>query len=95
MESYQRRMSALRSGEFVPPPEDSYDPAADILAHQSKHKKQAVETESYLNKEQLLELRRVQHERIEVCFNPSLVCVHPPDLLFSSGGQNETPGNGR
>jgi len=80
MEAYQRRMSALRSGEFVPPPEDSYDPAADIVAHQSKHKKQAVETESYLNKEQLLELRKVQHERIEACepLAPSL--FYSPDL---------------
>jgi hypothetical protein len=72
MEAYQTRMSALRSGEFVPPPEDSYDPAADIIAHQSKHKKQAVETESYLSKEQLLELRKVQHERIEVSRPASL-----------------------
>lgn len=66
MEAYEKRMSALRSGEFVPPPEDSYDPMADIKAHQSKHKNKEVEHESYLNKDQLLELRRVQHERIEV-----------------------------
>jgi hypothetical protein len=65
MEAYEKRMSALRSGEFVPPPEDSYDPMADIRAHQGAHKKKNVEHESYLNKEQLMELRKVQHERIE------------------------------
>jgi len=55
----------MRQGEYVPPPDDSYDPAADMRAHQSKHKKKEVEHESYLNKDQLMELRRVQHERIE------------------------------
>jgi len=66
MEAYERRMSALRSGEYLPPAEDSYDPAIDLKAHSSKHKKTPVEQESYLNKEQLLALRKVQHERIEV-----------------------------
>ena len=66
MEAYQQRMARMRAGEFVPPPEDTYDATADLLAHQSRHKKKIVETESYLSKEQLLELRKVQHERIEV-----------------------------
>jgi len=65
MEVYERRMSALRSGEYLPPAEDSYDPAMDLKAHSSKHKKTSVEQESYLSKEQLLALRKVQHERIE------------------------------
>ncbi|KAI0314579.1 hypothetical protein OF83DRAFT_437027 [Amylostereum chailletii] len=65
MESYERRMSALRAGEFVPPADDGYDPSADMRAHQSKHKRQAVEQESYLSKEQLQQLRRVQQERVE------------------------------
>ncbi|EGO00591.1 hypothetical protein SERLA73DRAFT_178433 [Serpula lacrymans var. lacrymans S7.3] len=65
MEAYDRRMASLRSGEFVPPSDDAYDPMADLRAHQSRHKKQSVEHESYLNKEQLQELRRVQHERVE------------------------------
>ncbi|KAJ7286913.1 hypothetical protein C8J57DRAFT_1166812 [Mycena rebaudengoi] len=65
MEAYNRRMSALRQGEFVPPPDDSYDPQADMKAIIGAHKKKAVEHESYLSKEQLQELRRVQHERIE------------------------------
>lgn len=60
-------MSALRRGEFVPPSDDSYDPMADMKAHQSSHKRQTVEHESYLTKEQLQELRRVQFERVEVC----------------------------
>lgn len=66
MEAYERRMSALRQGEFVPPPDDSYDPQADMKAISGAHKKKVVEHESYLSKDQLQELRKVQHERIEV-----------------------------
>ncbi|KAJ7270170.1 hypothetical protein B0H12DRAFT_827611 [Mycena haematopus] len=65
MESYNRRMAALRQGEFVPPPDDSYDPQADMKAIIGAHKKQVVEHESYLSRDQLMELRKVQHERIE------------------------------
>ncbi|THH16560.1 hypothetical protein EW146_g4109 [Bondarzewia mesenterica] len=65
MEAYERRMSALRAGEYVPPAEDSYNPAVDMQAHQSQHKRKNVEHESYLSKEQLQDLRRVQQERIE------------------------------
>jgi len=65
MEAYERRMSALRQGEFVPPPDDAYDPQADMKAISGAHKKKVVEHESYLSKEQLQELRRVQQERIE------------------------------
>lgn len=67
MEAYERRMSALRSGEFVPPADLSYDPQADMKAINSAHKKKVVDHESYLSKDQLMELRRVQNERIEVC----------------------------
>jgi len=63
--AYEARMSAMRQGEFVPPPEDSYDPMADMKAHSTRHKKAPIERESYLSKEQLMELRKVQHERIE------------------------------
>lgn len=66
IEAYERRMAALRQGEFVPPPDDSYDPQADMKAIRGAHKKKPVEHESYLNKEQLMELRKVQNERIEV-----------------------------
>ena len=65
MEAYDRRMAALRQGEYLPPAEDSYNPDLDLKAHSSKHKKTPVEQESYLSKEQLMELRKVQHERIE------------------------------
>lgn len=67
MEAYDRRMSALRSGDFVPPPEDSYDPQEDLKALSSKRKSERHKAEdSYYTKDQLMELRRVQNERIEV-----------------------------
>ncbi|KAI0302436.1 hypothetical protein B0F90DRAFT_1667620 [Multifurca ochricompacta] len=62
---YERRMNAMRAGEFVPPAEDVYDADADMRAHQNNLKRPAVESESYLDKEQLQELRRVQRERVE------------------------------
>ncbi|KAI0251238.1 hypothetical protein BJV78DRAFT_1282732 [Lactifluus subvellereus] len=65
METYERRMNAMRAGEFVPPPDDAYDAAADMRAHQNNLKRPIVESESYLDKEQLQELRRVQRERVE------------------------------
>ncbi|KAI0785721.1 hypothetical protein C8Q75DRAFT_774283 [Abortiporus biennis] len=65
MTSYERRMDALRSGAFVPPTDDGYDPNADLLALQSKHKRKPTEQDTYMTKEQLMELRRVQAERIE------------------------------
>ncbi|KAF8132003.1 hypothetical protein EV363DRAFT_1164839 [Boletus edulis] len=66
MEAYEQRMTSLRSGEFVPPPEDKYDAAADMKAHASRHKKAAADQESYMSREQLMELRKVQHERVEI-----------------------------
>ncbi|KAI0828056.1 hypothetical protein BC628DRAFT_1432401 [Trametes gibbosa] len=65
MEEYERRMAALRAGEYLPPADDSYDPNADLKAHQSTHKRRAVERETYMSKDQLMELRKVQNERIE------------------------------
>ena len=66
MEAYERRMDALRSGAFVPPPDDGYDPNADLRALQSSHKRKPAERETYMSREQLQELRRVQAERVEV-----------------------------
>lgn len=66
MTSYENRMAALRSGEFVPPQDDGYDPNADLRALQSTHKRKARDADTYLSKEQLMELRKVQAERIEV-----------------------------
>lgn len=65
MTAYSHRMAALAQGEYLPPPTDAYDPIQDLKAHAGKHKKPIVEKESYLSKEQLQELRKVQHERIE------------------------------
>ena len=66
MEAYERRMSALRQGEYLPPANDSYDFQADMKAVTSQHKKKVTEQESYMSKDQLMELRRVQQERSEV-----------------------------
>lgn len=65
MEAYEKRMSALRSGEFVPPVDDGYDPDADMKALKSAHKRKVVDNDSYLSREQLMELRQVQNERIQ------------------------------
>lgn len=65
MEAYEKRMSALRQGEYLPPADDSYDPEADMKAITGAHKRKPVEHESYMSKEQLMQLRKVQHERIE------------------------------
>ena len=67
MEEYERRMAALRAGEYVPPADDAYDATADMRALESTHKRRNVEHDSYMSKEQLMELRKVQNERIQVC----------------------------
>jgi hypothetical protein len=66
IEAYERRMDAMRAGEFVPPTDDRYDAEADIRAHQNNLKRPAAESESFFDKDQLQELRRVQRERVEV-----------------------------
>lgn len=71
IESYERRMTALRAGEYLPPTDDlsgsSYDPNADLRALQSAStsKRKRGEDETFMNREQLMELRKVQAERIE------------------------------
>lgn len=65
MEKYERRMDALRQGEFLPPAEDVYDPEADMRILTGVHKKKAPERESYMSREQLEELRKVQNERVQ------------------------------
>lgn len=67
MDAYELRMNALRHGELLPAGDElTYDVNADLKAHSSAHKRKAIERESYLSKEQLMELRKVQNERIEV-----------------------------
>ena len=67
MEEYERRMSALRQGDYLPPAEDLYDFNADVKAVSNAHKKKVVEKDSYITKEKIMELRKVQQERNEVC----------------------------
>jgi hypothetical protein len=73
--AYEKRMTALKEGEFLPPADDGYDPQADMQTLRSVHKRKPVEQESFLSKEQLLELRKVQHERIEVGVMPWLLIL--------------------
>ena len=63
----------LRNGETLPPTDDGYDPNADLLAHSSAHKRAPIENETYLSKDQLQELRRVQQERLQVRFQSVLL----------------------
>lgn len=91
MDQYEHRMNALRHGEFVPAGEQIYDANADLKAHQSHHKRKTVEKESYLSREQLLELRKVQNERIEV---GHCIFCHRGFADDGLGWQNEVAGNG-
>lgn len=61
-------MDALRQGEYLPPVDDFYDFEADMKAVKSTHKRKAVEQESYLSREEIMELRKVQQERVEVSY---------------------------
>jgi hypothetical protein len=66
MAKYEREMNMLRSGETLPPDDEAYDPYKDLAAHASRLRKPAAEKETQLSVEQLKELRKVQHERVEV-----------------------------
>lgn len=94
MEAYDRRMAALRQGEYLPPTTDSYDFNADMKALSGAHKKKSADHDTYMSKEQLMELRKVQQERIEVIsvfvFRCCIFLAH----LVSLGWQNETVGYG-
>jgi len=74
MEAYDRRMAALRQGEYLPPANDSYDFEADMKAVSGAHKKRLADNDTYMSKEQLMELRRVQQERSEVSLFFFLIC---------------------
>ena len=93
MEAYERRMSALRQGEYLPPANDSYDFEADMKAVTGAHKKKATEQETYMTKEQLMQLRKVQQERNEVSF-PISIFMSVKVIIQSPGWQNETARNG-
>ncbi|KAJ9113778.1 hypothetical protein QFC20_001804 [Naganishia adeliensis] len=66
MEKYEIKMRLIRGGEAVPDAAGGYDPNADLAAHSNSLKRAPVETESFLNKSQVEELRRLQQERAEV-----------------------------
>jgi hypothetical protein len=94
MDAYEKRMSALRQGEYLPPANDSYDFNADMKAVSSSHKKKTTtEQESYMSKDQLMELRRVQQERSEVCLRHRLLLLYA-DNLFLLGRAYEVAGHG-
>jgi hypothetical protein len=73
MEAYDKRMNALRQGEYLPPTNDLYDFEADVKAVKTAHKKKPAEQESYLSREELMELRKVQQERVEVSRSVAIV----------------------
>jgi hypothetical protein len=82
MEAYERRMSALRQGEYLPPSDDLYDFDADLKAVSSAHKRKTSDQDTYMNKEQLMELRKVQQQRNEV----KLLVMDGPFQLISCLG---------
>lgn len=62
---YEARMNAVRMGETVSN-DDGYDPNKDLEDLRQSHKRAPVETETYLNRTKLEELRRVANERVEM-----------------------------
>jgi len=64
MRKYETQMHQLRMGEHLPQT-STYDPNADLKAHAASHKRTPAETETYLSKDQLKELRQVQSERVQ------------------------------
>lgn len=65
----------MRNGDTLPlSDQNTYDPNADLQAHttslkrglQEKRKAMTGEIETYMNKEQLQELRKVQRERDQI-----------------------------
>ncbi|KAG9022643.1 hypothetical protein FRB95_014509 [Tulasnella sp. JGI-2019a] len=66
LEPYERRMALVRNGETLPI-NDGYDPNRDLADH-TKATKRVVndEMDTYLSREQLVELRKVQLERTQV-----------------------------
>lgn len=68
LEAFERRMDAIRAGETLPLEDAGYDVRADLAAHKAgtTRKSMADESETYLSREQLMELRKVQNERAQV-----------------------------
>ncbi|KAI5478241.1 hypothetical protein MNV49_005306 [Pseudohyphozyma bogoriensis] len=66
IENHEKRMAAIRSGETLAGVDDAYDPEKDLAAVRQSHKRAPVEQESYLNRSQLEELRKISNERVEM-----------------------------
>ncbi|KAF9076249.1 hypothetical protein BDP27DRAFT_1256229 [Rhodocollybia butyracea] len=65
MEAFERRMAGIRAGEILPPADDSYNAQEDMKALSNAHKKKKTDSSSYLTTEHLMELRKVQNERVQ------------------------------
>ncbi|KAK8850447.1 hypothetical protein IAR55_004365 [Kwoniella newhampshirensis] len=66
MARFELKMNMIRSGQTLPDEVGGYDPAADMKAHSSSMKSTAKEKETFLSKEQVAELRRIEAERTEI-----------------------------
>ena len=77
MNEYEKRMSALRNGDTLPPIDDAYDFNADLNAHGSSHKRIAAEKDTFLSKEHLEDLRKVQQERHQVSMESVFIWPAP------------------
>lgn len=67
LEAYEARMNMLRAGGTLPAGGDEYDWEKDMKEHKkSTTIKRKDDDESFLSKEQLQELRKVQNERVQV-----------------------------
>nr|XP_031862448.1 uncharacterized protein CI109_001945 [Kwoniella shandongensis]KAA5529520.1 hypothetical protein CI109_001945 [Kwoniella shandongensis] len=66
MARYELKMNMIRSGQTLPDEVGGYDPMADMKAHSSSLKSTTKEKETFLSKEQVAELRRIEAERTEI-----------------------------
>ncbi|WWC72465.1 uncharacterized protein I206_106427 [Kwoniella pini CBS 10737] len=67
MAKFERKMNMIRSGQTLPDESGEYDPLADMKAHTSSLRTSAPkEKDTYLSKEKIAELRRVEAERTEI-----------------------------
>ncbi|OCF58508.1 hypothetical protein L486_04541 [Kwoniella mangroviensis CBS 10435] len=67
MSKYEFKMNMIRSGQTLPDETGGYDPLADMKAHSSSLRTSAPkEKETFLSKEKIAELRRVEAERTEI-----------------------------
>ncbi|KAK4687700.1 hypothetical protein P7C73_g2414, partial [Tremellales sp. Uapishka_1] len=66
MAKYDIKMNMIRTGQGLPGNTGGYDPMADIKAHSSSLKKPSKEKETFLSRDEVEELRRLQAERHEI-----------------------------